>query len=124
MSMINQGQLVSLPSRDRILSIMQGNEINNLLPQGLGSGAIIAHKTGNIGSILADVGLVNMPSGKSYIISVMVKRPFNDESAQALIRKISQITYDYFNQPGVSPSTSSMPSDSTATGSRDFALDN
>ncbi|HEY9614458.1 serine hydrolase [Allocoleopsis sp.] len=124
MSMINQGQLVSLPSRDRILSIMQHNEINTLLPQGLGSGAVIAHKTGNIGSVLADVGLVNMPSGKSYIISVMVKRPFNDASAQELIRKISQTAYDHFNQPGVSPRTSSMPSDSTATGSRDFALDN
>ncbi|MEP0779852.1 serine hydrolase [Microcoleus sp. ZQ-A2] len=123
MAMINQGQLVSLPSRDRILSIMQSNEINSLLPQGLGSGAIIAHKTGNIGALLADVGLVNMPSGKSYIISVMVQRPFNDDSAQELIRKISQTAYQYFNQPQVSPSTSSMPSDTTATGNRSVALD-
>jgi beta-lactamase class A len=123
MAMINQGQLVSLPSRDRILSIMQSNEINSLLPQGLGSGAIIAHKTGNIGALLADVGLVNMPSGKSYIISVMVQRPFNDDSAQELIRKISQTAYEYFNQPQASPSTSSMPSDTTATGNRAVALD-
>ncbi|AFZ17671.1 hydrolase [Allocoleopsis franciscana] len=123
MAMINQGQLVSLPSRDRILSIMQSNEINSLLPQGLGSGAIIAHKTGNIGALLADVGLVNMPSGKSYIISVMVQRPFNDDSAQELIRKISKTAYEYFNQPQVSPSTSSMPSDTTATGNRAVALD-
>jgi beta-lactamase class A len=124
MSIINQGQLVSLPSRDRILGIMQQNEINSLLPQGLGSGAIIAHKTGNIGSLVADVGLVNMPSGKSYIISVMVKRPFNDASAQELIRKISQTAYDYFNQPRVSPSARSLPSDTTATGNRAMALDN
>lgn len=123
MAMINQGQLVSLPSRDRILSIMQSNEINSLLPKGLGSGAIIAHKTGNIGALLADVGLVNMPSGKSYIISVMVQRPFNDDSAQELIRKISKTAYEYFNQPQVSPSTSSMPSDTTATGNRAVALD-
>lgn len=117
MALVNQGQLVSLPSRDRILSIMQNNQINTLLPQGLGSGALIAHKTGNIGSLLADVGLVNMPSGKSYIISVMVQRPFNDESAQELIRKISKTTYDHFTQPAVNPSTSSMPTDSTASGS-------
>jgi beta-lactamase class A len=117
MALVNQGQLVSLPSRDRILNIMQNNQINTLLPQGLGSGAIIAHKTGNIGSLLADVGLVNMPSGKSYIISVMVKRPFNDQSAQELIRKISQTTYQHFNQPAANPSTSSMPTDSTASGS-------
>ncbi|GAB4190600.1 MAG: hypothetical protein Fur006_32830 [Coleofasciculaceae cyanobacterium] len=124
MALVNQGQLVSLPSRDRILGIMQNNQINTLLPQGLGSGAIIAHKTGNIGSLLADVGLVNMPSGKSYIISVMVQRPFNDESAQELIRKISKTTYDHFNQPAVSPSTSSMPADSTASGNGTLAWDN
>lgn len=120
-AIVNQGQLVSLASRDRILNIMQNNQINTLLPQGLGSGAIIAHKTGNIGSLLADVGLVNMPSGKSYIISVMVKRPFNDQSAQELIRKISQTTYQHFNQPAVSPSTSSMPTDRTASGSGTMA---
>ncbi len=124
MSSVNQGQLVSVPSRDRMLGIMQQNEINTLLPKGLGEGAIIAHKTGNIGSILADVGLVDMPTGKRYIISVMVKRPFNDASAQELIRKISQTAYDYFYQPRVSPSTTSMPSDSTATGNRAIALDN
>jgi beta-lactamase class A len=124
MAIVNQGQLVSLPSRDRILNIMQNNQINTLLPQGLGSGAIIAHKTGNIGSLLADVGLVNMPSGKSYIISVMVQRPFNDEGAQELIRKISKTTYEHFHQPAVSPSTSSMPTDSTASGSGAIAWDN
>ena len=124
MAIVNQGQLVSLPSRDRIFSIMQNNQINNLLPQGLGTGAIIAHKTGNIGSLLADVGLVNMPSGKSYIISVMVKRPFNDSSAQELIREISQTAYTYFNQPAVSPSTSAFPSESTASTSVGIGLDN
>jgi beta-lactamase class A len=88
---------------------MQRNEINTLLPQGLGSGASIAHKTGNIGSLLADVGLVEMPTGKRYVIAVMVKRPFNDASAEELIRQISRKTYDYFNQPRTTPSTNSMP---------------
>ncbi|HEY9674505.1 MAG TPA: serine hydrolase [Waterburya sp.] len=124
MSSVNQGQLVSLPSRDRMLGIMQQNEINTLLPKGLGEGAIIAHKTGNIGSMLADVGLVAMPTGKRYIISVMVKRPFNDTTAQEFIRQISQTAYDYFYQPRVSPSTTSMPSDTTATQNRAVALDN
>ena len=123
MSSVNQGQLVSLPSRDRMLGIMQQNEINTLLPKGLGEGATIAHKTGNIGSMLADVGLVAMPTGKRYIISVMVKRPFNDASAQEFIRKISQTAYEYFYQPRVSPNATSMPSDTTAIGNRAVALD-
>ncbi|MEW6493627.1 MAG: serine hydrolase [Cyanobacteriota bacterium] len=120
-SVVNQGRLVSLASRDRMLNIMQNNQIDSLLPKGLGQGAVIAHKTGNIGSMLADVGLVNMPTGKRYIISVMVKRPFNDPSAQELIRQISQTAYGYFNQPPVSPNTTSMPIDSTATGSHAIA---
>ncbi len=109
MSVVQRGDLVSSQSRDRLLNIMQRNEINTLLPQGLGSGASIAHKTGNIGSLLADVGLVEMPTGKRYVIAVMVKRPFNDASAEELIRQISRKTYDYFNQPRTTPSTNSMP---------------
>jgi beta-lactamase class A len=110
MSMVNQGQLVSLRSRDRILGIMQQNQIDTLLPKGLGEGAIIAHKTGNIGEMLADAGLVDMPSGKRYIITVMVKRPFNDPSAENLIHKISQLAYEHFNQPSASPNTTLLPS--------------
>lgn len=121
LAMINQGQLVSMRSRDLMLDIMRKTEINNLLPQGLGEGATIAHKTGNIGSILADVGLVDMPTGKRYIIAVIVKRPFNDTSAQELIRQISRTAYDYFNQPQASPSTTSLPSENPVPVNRAIA---
>jgi len=114
MSIVHRGQLVSVQSRDRLLNIMQRNEINTLLPQGLGVGATIAHKTGNIGGLLADAGIVDLPTGKRYAIAVMVKRPRNDESAQELIRQISRKTYDYFNQPRATPSNTSMPSRSTS----------
>lgn len=115
MSVVNQGKLMSLRSRDRLLDIMQQTQTNTMLPQGLGPGATIAHKTGNIGSLLADVGLVDMPTGKRYIVVAMVKRPHNDDSAQDLIRQISSLTYEYFNQPRATPSTTSMPSKNTAT---------
>ncbi len=124
MSVVHRGNLVSLQSRDRLLNIMQRNEINNLLPQGLGTGATIAHKTGNIGSLLADAGLVDLPTGKRYAIAVMVKRPFNDASAQELIRQISRKTYDYFNTPGATPSKNSLPSKSPRTLTRAIASDN
>lgn len=121
LSVLNRGNLVSLSSRDRLLSIMQRNEINNLLPQGLGTGASIAHKTGNIGSLLADAGLVSLPTGKRYVIAVMVKRPFNDPGAEELIRQISRKTYDYFNTPRATPSTNQTPSRNTRTLTRAIA---
>ncbi|NES20659.1 MAG: serine hydrolase [Symploca sp. SIO3E6] len=114
MSVVNQGKLTSRRSRDRLLDIMHKTETNTMLPQGLGPGATIAHKTGNIGSVLADFGLVDMPTGKRYIVVAMVKRPHNDDSAQKLIRQISSVTYEYFNQPRATPSTTSMPSENTA----------
>ncbi|MBE9127240.1 serine hydrolase [Coleofasciculus sp. LEGE 07092] len=115
MSTVNQGELLSLRSRDRLLDIMQRTVNNSLLPKGLNPGATIAHKTGDIGSMIADAGLVDMLSGKRYIIVAMVKRPHNDASASELIRKISRSVYDYFNQPRATPTTTSIPPNSTAT---------
>lgn len=99
MAMVNRGELVAMRSRDRLLGIMRQTVTNTLLPQGLGKGATIAHKTGDIGSIVGDVGLIDMPSGKRYLTSVMVERPHNNRKAQELIRQISRVTYNYLNQP-------------------------
>lgn len=99
MGLVNQGKLMSLRSRDRLLDIMRRTVTNTLLPRGLGKGATIAHKTGDIGSLVGDVGIVDMPSGKRYIAVAMVKRPHNDSRAQELIRQISRSTYQAFSKP-------------------------
>lgn len=103
MAWVSQGKLVSLQSRDRLLDIMRRTVRDNLLPSGLGPGAIIAHKTGDIGAMLGDVGLVDLPSGKRYIAVVMVKRPHDDPRAQQLIRSISIAAYQQFNQGVANP---------------------
>ncbi len=107
MYLVDRGELMSLRSRDRTLEIMRRTKTRTLLPKGLGSGASIAHKTGDIGSMVGDVGLVDMPSGKRYIAVAMVKRPHNDSRAQELIRQISRTAYQQFSKPSatqVSPS--------------------
>ena len=96
---IDQGKLISLRSRDRLLYIMRNVARDTLLPEGLGSGAIIAHKTGDIKSVLGDVGIVDMPSGKRYIASVLVKRPDNSLQAKEFIQKASRTAYEYFQNP-------------------------
>ncbi|NJM77207.1 MAG: serine hydrolase, partial [Acaryochloridaceae cyanobacterium RU_4_10] len=72
---------------------------DTLLPQGLGKGATIAHKTGDIGSVVGDAGLIEIPNGQRYVATVMVKRPHNDPRAQELIRQISRVTYQALSQP-------------------------
>jgi len=99
LGLVTNGKLMSLRSRDRLLDIMRHTANASLLPTGLGEGATIAHKTGGIGTMIGDVGLIDMPSGKRYLIAAMVKRPRNDEHAEELIRKVSRLTYQYFSQP-------------------------
>ncbi|PSB15885.1 serine hydrolase [Phormidesmis priestleyi ULC007] len=99
LGLVSNGKLLSMRSRDRMLDLMRHTVNNSLLPSGLGEGATISHKTGSIGSMIGDVGLIDMPSGKRYLIAAMVKRPRNDERAEELIRQVSRLTYQYFSQP-------------------------
>ena len=92
---VEKGKLISLRSRDRLLQIMRATRTNTLLPKGLEKNATIAHKTGDIRSVLGDVGIVDMPSGQRYVASVLVKRPSNDPKAKELIQKISGIAYQH-----------------------------
>jgi beta-lactamase class A len=96
LAQIDEGELISLRSRDRMLYIMRNIVRNTLLPQGLESEALIAHKTGDIKSVLGDVGIIDMPNGKRYIASVLVKRPDNNPEAKEFIQKMSQAIYQYF----------------------------
>lgn len=102
---IDSGELISMRSRDRLLHIMKSVVRDTLLPQGLESGAIIAHKTGDIKSVLGDAGIIDMPNGKRYIASVLVKRPDNDPQAKEFIQQASQITYQYLKHSQTSSFT-------------------
>lgn len=100
---VSQGELISARSRDRALGIMQKTVNDSLLPRGLAEGATIAHKTGDIGTSIGDVGLVDVPNGKRYVAVVLAKRAFNDDRAAELIRQISRTAYQFLSRPTVSP---------------------
>ncbi len=102
LSLLSQGKLMSFKSRDRVLDIMRRVESTGLLPQGLGEGATISHKTGTIGLMLGDVGLVDTAMGRRYVAAVLVKRPRDDDRANSLIQQISKLSYQAFNQQTMS----------------------
>jgi beta-lactamase class A len=111
MAMVSQGNLVSMRSRDQILDIMRQTERDHLLPSGLGAGARVYHKTGDIGTMLADAGLIDTPTGKRYVVAVMVQRPNNDPRAEKFISSVSRAAYQQFSQSEPTPSntTSNIP---------------
>jgi beta-lactamase class A len=101
---IQRGKIVSDTSRAQILDMMSNTLRNTMLPKGLGAGAKIAHKTGDIGTLVADVGSIESPSGKKYLAAVLVNRPHNSPAGPALIRQMSKIVYDYFELTAATPS--------------------
>lgn len=110
MALLNEGKLVSMKSRDRAFNIMQRTVTDTLLPSVMTPGATIAHKTGDIGSLVGDVGVIDLPSGRRYAVAAMVRRPHNDSRAQDLIRQIAAVIYEHFGgQPVLAPSPTPMP---------------
>lgn len=117
MALVDQGELLSPRSRDRLFSIMQRTVNRDLIPDGLADPSALSHnKTGDIGTLLGDVALVDVANGKRYILSVLVDRPFNDGRASELIRRASGRVYEEMSQP-ISPVGSGNPPARTTEGS-------
>jgi beta-lactamase class A len=93
---LDRGELLKPESWKLMLATMEKTKTRTLLPPGLGTGAKIAHKTGDIGSMVGDVGIVTTAGGERYIIAVQVERPHNDRRANELIRNLSKEIYQCF----------------------------
>ncbi|MEL4895227.1 serine hydrolase [Crocosphaera sp. Alani8] len=93
---VERGDLISARSRDRLIAIMEGTRTRTLLPQGLEKQANIAHKTGDIGTIIGDAGIIDIPTGKRYIGAVFARRAYNDVAGRHMIQDISRTVYQHF----------------------------
>ena len=99
MGRIERGELLTQSSREWMYSIMHRTRIKTLLPQGLNPGDRIFHKTGDIGKMVGDVGLVHTKDGKRYLVAVQVERPHNDRRANELIRTLSRAIHSTIIKP-------------------------
>ncbi len=99
-ALVAKRKVMSESSRSKALDILNATENTKLLKAGLGSGANIAHKTGTLGVILGDAGIIEKPSGKLYLAGVFVRRPFNDLRGRYFIQEASRLSYNYFNSQG------------------------
>jgi beta-lactamase class A len=118
MMAIQRGKIISDASRSRILSMMSNTTFNTMLPRGLSPGSKIAHTSGDLGALVADVGTIELPAGQKYLATVLVKRPYNDPTAPELIRQMSEIAAEYFQTsvPTPTPISTSNPQPQSASG--------
>lgn len=95
---VSQGEILAPRSRDRLFRIMGATSNDRLLPQSLGKNADIIHKTGDIGKIIGDAGIIDLPNGKRYVASIFVERPYNAPQGKELLHKISRQFYEYLDK--------------------------
>lgn len=89
-------EFLSSFSKNKILDYMSNIRNRNLINCGMPCGSTIAHKTGDIGSMVGDAGIITLPNGRQIIMIAMVERPWNSYKAKDIIREASKITYNYF----------------------------
>ena len=94
-----RGEAVDSAAADAMLELLKRcrtgtNRIPGLLP----NGTVVAHKTGTLGGVVDDVGIVYLPNGAGHVaIAVMSKRtraPLED--VERTLAHIARYAYDYF----------------------------
>lgn len=88
-----RGSLVSREASARMLARLGRQRIDDRLPAALPEGAVIAHKTGNLGFATHDAGIVSGPDGAPIVIVVLTWDTGEQEGID-LIKEIAVLAYD------------------------------
>lgn len=88
-------QFLTDASRNKIYNYMSHVHNDRLIQAGLGKGSTFYHKTGDIGTMLGDAGIVVTPTGKRYIVVILATRPKNAPAGKEFVVKASEIIYNY-----------------------------
>ena len=91
-----RSQLADPATTEKMLALLRRQRLNEKLPNDLPEDVIIAHKTGELGTISHDSGIVYAPQG-DYIIVILTdtKKPLE---ANERIATISRGVYNYFSK--------------------------
>ncbi len=91
---LDTSSMLSSESKRKIGDYLGHVKNNRLLQAGLPKDAILLHKTGDIGFMLGDAGIVKTPNGKKYIVVILAKRPYNNFQGKEFIVKASKLIYN------------------------------
>lgn len=82
-----------VPDSDEMMGIFKKQKINNMIPQLLPSGTVVAHKTGDWAPIYHDGGVVYKP-GDPFILTI-----FTNAGSPDIVAKLAQVAY--YQDPSV-----------------------
>ncbi|MBR3889052.1 serine hydrolase [bacterium] len=93
----DDNKFLNINSQSDIINIMSKVKNVSLIKAGLPDGVSFIHKTGDIGTMLGDAGIVYLPNGQRYIVVIMAMRPHNNINGRLYIQEASKMIYDYFS---------------------------
>ncbi|NHM31311.1 serine hydrolase [Neobacillus terrae] len=90
-------QLISEKACDEMFDILSKQQHRNRIPYLLPGNTVVAHKTGTVGSVINDVGIVKLPYQMgTYVITVFSTGNSSEAEGANIINKLSKAAYDYF----------------------------
>ena len=103
-----RGKLVDAWSSHAMLEILAHQEIDTLLPEPLPDGTTIAHKTGSLHDVMADVGIVYEP-GAPFAIAAMTSGLPDPQLGRDIVRQASLLSFNAMAQLAEVRATLGLP---------------
>jgi beta-lactamase class A len=99
-TLLAQRKLVSAAASDRMLARLERQQINDRLPSQLPPGTTIAHKTGNLGFVTHDAGIIYTASGPRVVVGMTANT--DEEEAVHFLGGLGALVYSAVLEPPAS----------------------
>ena len=80
-------------SKQQVIRILLEQRFNSMIPAGLPSHAVVAHKTGEISTVCHDIGIVYLPEREPYVAAILTEFDPAQEGRRETVAAISEVIY-------------------------------
>jgi beta-lactamase class A len=88
-----RSDFLSNESKQQVIRILLEQRFNSMIPAGLPSHAMVAHKTGEISTVSHDIGIVYLPEREPYITAILTEFDPDQEGRREAVAAISKAIY-------------------------------
>jgi len=88
-----RSDFLSNDSKQQVIRILLEQRFNSMIPAGLPSHAMVAHKTGEISTVSHDIGIVYLPEREPYITAILTEFDPDQEGRRDAVAAISKAIY-------------------------------
>jgi beta-lactamase class A len=96
-TLLAQKKLVSAAASDRMLARLERQQINDRLPSQLPPATVVAHKTGDLGFVTHDAGIIYTASGPRVVVGMTANT--NEEEAVHFLAGLGALVYSALLEP-------------------------